>query len=219
MPHCARSWGDVNGSGRAIATKRRAAASVIVAVAAAAIAGTGCSGEDAVISERALPRLVLQPSDLAAEFARFDEGRQVRADAPPGPRADPQRFGRLGGWKARYRRSGSVQTRGALVVESRADVFSSTDGARDDFAALRDELAATSAAATAVSDPDLGDEAAATTFVQGTSPSVRFFRIAWREENVVASVFANGFEGRFRLADALELARKQQIRVAAAADR
>jgi hypothetical protein len=41
--------------------------------------------------------------------------------------------------------------------------------------------------------------------------------VAWRSDNVLGRVTANGFEGRLREADALDLARKQQARIAAAA--
>jgi len=176
----------------------------------------GCSGDDngdekATISERELSKLVLQPGDLPRVFTRFDEGRQLTADQPGGARSDPARFGREEGWKSRYRRQGSPATRGPLVIESRADLFQSGDGARDELAAVGDGLEE-------LDKPSLGDDARALTLQQGAGRGgVRYYLIAWREENVAASVFVNGFEGKMTLADALALARKQQQRIATAA--
>ena len=42
-------------------------------------------------------------------------------------------FGRIEGWKARYRRPGSQTTRRPLVIESRADLFESADGAAEEL--------------------------------------------------------------------------------------
>jgi hypothetical protein len=38
--------------------------------------------------------------------------------------------------------------------------------------------------------------------------------VHWREDNVTASLALNGVEGRFPFSDALELARKQEERIA-----
>ena len=174
-----------------------------------ACAVTACAhAEEAAIASGDLPRVVLQPDDLPRAFTRFDEGRQIGADAPPG--ATPDRFGRSGGWKARYRRSGSTETRGPLVVESRADLFASADGAAKDLEAMRARLRG----GRAVAQPHLGDDAVASMLRQG---GVVFFTIGWRYENVTASVSVNGFAGRLSLADAVALARKQQQRIEAAA--
>src|SRR5689334_17400820 len=91
-------------------------------VAVLALAACG-GGADKPVKPSQLPKLVLQPHDLSGPFTAFDVGRQVRLDQVPGPRGNPARFGREGGWKARYNRPGSPTTRGPLVVESRADVF------------------------------------------------------------------------------------------------
>ena len=144
----------------------------------------------------------------------------MRADSPPGSRADPTRFGREGGWKARYKRSGSPRTRGALVVESRLDLFESDGGAQDDLDAYESQFEASIQGAVAgrlLRVSGLGDRALAITFRQGTPPfATRFFTIAWREANVTASVSVNGFDGKVSKQDALALARKQQRRIARA---
>jgi hypothetical protein len=181
-----------------------------------ALAAAGCSfgGDDASVSRQALPRLVLQQSDLPHVFFRFDEGRQGLTDSPGGQRADATRFGREDGWKARYRRSGTERTKGPLVIESRADLFSSADGAKDDLDAAREDLAEDQLDWQPIDEPGLGDESFAATLVQG---GVRFYQVVWRDANVTASLSANGFEPRLTLGEVLALAREQQDRIAAAA--
>jgi hypothetical protein len=177
------------------------------------LACVACMGGDGAVYERAeLERMVIQPGDLPKVWSRFDAGRQVLADQPTGERSDPSRFGRVEGWKARYRRPGSPRTKGALVIESRADVFDGEDGARQDFEAYRDEL---TASGTSVEDePGLGDDAIVSTLVQG---DVRFYLVLWRDANAVASVNVNGFARRLSRRDAVDLARKQQRRIESAA--
>ena len=191
----------------------RALAGLVVVVA-------GCAGGDG--DEQAVPAtkmrlVVLQPADLSKAFVRFDEGPVRLADTPPGPRGDPERFGREGGWKARYRRPGSAATKGPLVIESRIDLFDGEDGAESEFDAYREELGAEAGGAGRWLDvPRIGDDALAATSGSGMANSVRVFRLVWRDGNATASIAANGFEGRLRLADVLELVRKQQRRIAAA---
>lgn len=185
----------------------------LLAAAAALTLAAACGGGETVAVGK-LPRLVLQPDDMRG-FTLFDEGRQSRADLGAGERADPGRFGRKGGWKARYRRSGGEGTRGPLVVESRADLFEKTDGAKKELDAYRRQLVPSERP---VQAPELGDEAAAfTTTQESLAGDVRFYTIAWREANVTASVLVEGFDGNISLDDALALARKQERRIRAAA--
>jgi hypothetical protein len=176
----------------------------------------GCSGGDEdAIAESELPRLVLQPSDLSTTWTRFDEGEQITADAPPGRRADPTRFGRRDGWKARYRRPGSRATPGPLVIDSRVDLFADAEGAKRDFEELEAELNASLGRTTRRLDaPEIGDEALAATASQGP---VRYYSIAWRQQNVVAALLVNGFAVSLSFDHALRLARKQERRIEAAA--
>ena len=175
----------------------------------------GCMGGDAAaVDEADLKQLVLQPEDLSRVFIRFDEGRQLRIDQPGGTLADVERFGRRGGWKARYRRPGSASTRGPLVVESKTDVFGDADGAEQELAAEQSRLL--EGLRLDEGAPEVGDESFVATGTQGTGRfEVRSYLVAWRWENATASVLANGFEGRFARAQALELARKQQARIEA----
>jgi hypothetical protein len=176
---------------------------------------SGCTGgEEAAITVAELPSLVLQPEDVSAEFVRFDEGRQTRADLRPGPRRDADRFGRVAGWKARYRTPGSEETEGPLVVVSMVDLFEEEEGARRDLEAHEAEL---ETQGELVEVPKVGEESRAMTILQESQlADVRFYAIVWRRENVTASVLVQGFEGKIELADALGLARKQDGRIARA---
>jgi len=201
-------------AGRASAARVRPAA-VLLALAALV---AGCAGGDEErIDKSDVPNLVLQEADLPRVWIVFDVGRQARADAPPGERSDPRRFGREDGWKARYRRPGSLATVGPLVIESRADLFGSVSGARDDLDALENGLAEALPGATIIDRPKLGEEALAAMLLQGAGErSVRFYLVAWREANATASIFVNGFARTTTLEQALALARKQQTRLARA---
>lgn len=191
-----------------------AAASLVALLAGCAPLG---DDERPAIPASALSRLVLQPADLPRDFKRFDEGAVAIADTPPGPRSDPQRFGRKGGWKARFRRLGSARTRGPLVVESRADLFDESGGAEEEFAVHRSELEQLHGH---LGDVDgLGDEAALAGEDVGNPASVAVYTVVWRHGNVAASVTANGFSGKMTAADVVRLARAQQRRIAAVRER
>jgi hypothetical protein len=187
----------------------------LVAFVLIALAGCSVGGDDRTIAVRALPKLVLQPADLPRAFLRFDQGRQILVDSPGGRRKDPARFGRQDGWKARYRRAASQQTAGPVVIESRADVFESSDGAKEDLDAARADLDDSELDWRPIDEPGLGDESFAATHVEaGLGKGVRYYQVYWRDANVTASLSLNGFEGRFPLSDALALARKQEKRIA-----
>ncbi|MBA3383076.1 MAG: hypothetical protein H0T20_00285 [Actinobacteria bacterium] len=170
----------------------------------------GCGGGGDSLDASDLRDLVLQPADLP-EFQRFDEGRQLLADARPGARSDPGRFGRDGGWKARYRRADRVRG-GPQVVESRADLFDDDDGARRELGAARREHDDTEGA-TPLAGLTLGDESAAYVLVEPGIEPVVTYRIEWRDGRVTASITVNGFEGQLTRDDALELARTQDARI------
>jgi hypothetical protein len=185
------------------------------------LAGCSLTGDDggASIGVAELEKLVLQPEDLPRSFVRFDEGRQIAADLPEGARSDPARFGRLDGWKARYRRAGTLQTTGPLVIESKADLFDSGEGAEDDFEAARADTDESEPEWQPIGEPGLGDESFAATLLQGTETSgVRFYQVVWREDNAVASLNVNGFARGLALEDALELARAQEKRIETVAE-
>jgi hypothetical protein len=182
---------------------------LLVAIAA----GCARGGEEQLLQQSQLPQLVLKPADLDKEWTQFDEGRQLRADALPGARSDPNRFERQGGWKARFRRPGSPATVGPLVVESRADLFAAVSGAEEDFDAAVDALEQGAAPSRPVETLDLGDEARLFATGGGEPGALTTVTIAWREQNVVAVMTANGFSGKLVPAQVVALARKQQQRL------
>jgi len=189
------------------------------------LAGCVVGNDEKQIDRGALSTLVLVPADLSDVWVPFNSGRQVSADAPAGTHSNPERFGRLDGWIARFRRPGSQQTTGPLVIESRADLFESASGARDELSTARSELGTAiggRAAAKPLADPAIGDEAFAATILQksggGGIADVRFYLISWRHDNVVASIFVNGFERKLTFPQALDLARAQERRIARAAE-
>lgn len=183
---------------------------VVIILAAAAV--IGCDAVERRIGEDQLPGLVLQTADLPS-FSQFALGRQVTADAHAGPRKDPARFGRLGGWIARYRPADGAVRNGPLVVESRADLFPSTSAAKQDLDAYDAELEATIAGAGGkkLGSVAVGDEGRAFTFGSGSD---FFYVVVWRTANSTASVLVEG--SAVTLDDALSLARKQSDRLSAA---
>jgi hypothetical protein len=179
----------------------------LVLVLSLVLAGCSLTGDDASsVSQDDLGQLVVQPEDLPSAFVRFDEGRQSLAESG----GNPTRFGRVDGWKARYRRDGTTATRGPLVVASLVDLFESSGGASDHLEALRAERTSAEAGWKPVEGADLGDESVALTVEQG---GVRSYVVAWRDGEVTVSVDVNGFDGKLTLADALALAEKQARRI------
>jgi hypothetical protein len=184
---------------------------------AAVLALGGCGDSQPTIQKKSLSRLVLSDQDLGRPFTKFYGGRQAQLDNQGTNRTDPERFGREAGWVARFNRAGSSSTRGPLVVESRADLFRGSSGAKKDLALYRALLVQGPGSQThAVKLPQLGDDAIGVTWVQSSTKPLRFFRIAWRDANATASVTLDGFDGKVRVQDAIALARKQQRRLAAA---
>jgi hypothetical protein len=181
----------------------------------ALLAGCSLGEESASIERSELGRLVLQPGDLPRTFVRIDDGRQNTADSPGGRRADPSRFDRIEGWRARYHRPGTAQTAGPVVIESRADLFESADGAEEDLEAARADLGENEPEWKPIDEPGLGDESFAATSVGG---GVRYFLVLWRQSNATATLNVNGFDRKLALAEVLELARRQEDRLSRAAD-
>lgn len=192
---------------------------VLVLTVTLALLAAGCFGGDggSPVSASKGESLVLSKDDVGEEFTQFDQGPQRRSDFSP-PRDDPNRFGREGGWKSRFSRSGTRDTDGPLVVSSLADLFGSERGARDDFELYETALAAfADAGGREIAVSDLGDEAAAVTYRQGLAPNTTdYYVIAWREGSVTASINANGFKLTPR--QALQLAQAQQDRIRSAAE-
>ena len=114
----------------------------LLAIAVALLAA-GCMGDDGgggdggSVSASEGESLVLQQEDVGSEFTQFDRGEQRRADLSP-PRDDPNRLDREGGWKARFSRTGSPETQGALVISSLADLVRIGRQRRRGLRALQD---------------------------------------------------------------------------------
>src|SRR5256714_4835913 len=180
-------------------------------ILAALVAGS-CAAPEQRIPADQLSSLVLQPADLPG-FSQFGLGAQLSADAHAGPRKDPTRFGRTGGWIARYRPADAAIRTGPLVVESRADLFPSMSSAKQDFDAYNAEYEATIASSSGkkLGSISVGDEARAFTFGGGAD---FFYVVTWRTANSTASVLVEG--SAVTLDDAMALARKQSARLTAA---
>jgi hypothetical protein len=177
------------------------------------VAGCSLGGDEggASIERAQLEALVLKAEDLPRSFIQFDQGRQGIAERPIGERSDPARFGRIDGWKARYRRAGTSRTKGPLVIASLADLFESAEGAKDELEAIKES------GFESRETPDVGDETRAWESLQGGAGGVRYYLIAWREDNATASLLASGFDGRVTFGEVLALARKQAARMSRAA--
>jgi hypothetical protein len=194
----------------------------VLSLLAFVAAGCAVGGGEETIAADSARRLVLQQADVPGVFERFDFGRIAQADLPAGARADPRRYGRQQGWKARYRRAGTAETNGPLVIESLVDVFGAAGGAEDELAAIRAELESPAepvvTPVTRLDDPQLGDEALAWSALVPAQPrDTVFFTVAWRYRNAVASVSVNGFDGGLELETALDLARAQHAHLERAA--
>jgi hypothetical protein len=180
------------------------------------LALAGCGSGPAPIKTARLPMLILQQGDVPHGFAEFAHGPQVRSDLHPGPREDPERFGRLGGWISRFRRAAvvTVHVGGPLVIESRADVFPSTGAAKKDLNAYQAEYEAQPAELRTepLAPPPVGDDARAFRFGSGLD---RFVLVAWRKANATASILVEG--SSITPADAARLARRQEAHLQAAA--
>jgi hypothetical protein len=188
---------------------------VLLLAMAAVICGVSACGGAATIPVQRLSSLVLTEHDLPRPFSSFFVGRQSSLDATSDVRSDPARFGRKDGWIARFRRSGSANTSGALVVVSRADLFGDSGGAKEDLKAYAYEFAREPGAGQReLTPPPIGDQAIAETYIQPGTKPVRFVVVAWRYRNVSASVSAEGFD--VRPGDVFRLARLQQRRIARA---
>jgi hypothetical protein len=185
-----------------------------VALGIAIVLIVAACGGSSKVSSKDLGKLVLQQADVGAPFASFGDGPQITLDNAGTPRADPARYGREGGWIARFHRSATKTTKGPLVIESRVDVFKSDGGAKSDLDDYRTMLVhQPGASPRSLTPPAVGDEAVETTFAQAGALPVRFFRIAWRYRNATASITVQGWGGRVTRADAERLAREQQARL------
>jgi hypothetical protein len=102
----------------------------------------------------------------------------------------------------------------ALSIESTVHVLESRDAAEERLEADRDAVDR-KPDWQPIDEPGLGDESFAATVRQA---GLRRYEVFWREHNAAASLKVEEFEGKMALADVLALARKQERRIADAAD-
>ena len=147
-------------------------------------------------------------------FTAFENGTQVRLDNEGTNRTDPARFGREGGWIVRLRPTDSAARKGPLLVESRADLFKASDGAKSDFAAYITQLSANNGGdQKTFGVAGLAQDSRGITFTQPGGKTLRFYRIAWRDRNATASILVEGFDGDITQAQAIDLAKKQETHI------
>jgi len=167
-----------------------------------------CDGGSTIAASK-LSQLVLREQDMPG-FTSFSSGPQVRLDNQGTVRADASRFGREGGWIIRLHPAESTRTTGPLVVESRADLFKTLEGAKSDMGAYRAVFSQLSGEHKQIAVSGLGQDAVGVTFTQPGSRPLRFFRLAWRYQNATASITVEGFDGQVNQEDAMALAHKQE---------
>jgi hypothetical protein len=156
----------------------------------ALLAGCAFGGEKERIDEARADELVLQHQDVDPGF------RQMWSR-------------NLGGRpvsEVQYRRD-------ALTIRSAAHVLSSEDAADEGLDTAREALRR-KPAWQPIDEPGLGDESFAATVLQ---EGVRHYEVVWRESNAAASLTVTAFDDALPLADVLELARRQQLRLERAA--
>jgi hypothetical protein len=176
--------------------------------------GAGCGSHTAApLSDRQLSRLVLQPSELPG-LERFANAREVSSEQSPVLGGDPARFGRQGGWVARYRVSGAAN--GPLLIASTVEMLDGGGGAGKFFGELRkrDQRVEGATGLTSVDLPRVGDESYAYATPHARPGTIRTVAVTWRDGRFVATAFANGFAERMSVRDVLALARRQDRRLA-----
>jgi hypothetical protein len=167
------------------------------------------SGSEKQVQASEAKGLVLQRGDLPSGYTEIGSGAQNPFTANS---VDPKRYGRTGGWYADYRRPSDVTT-GALIVQSAVDVFGDAEGAEREFDADRKRLEAL-----AVPAPRLGDETVAAKVRGAGKIAALVYTVAWRRGNVESALVVTGLSGTLRRDEVMELARRADLRVAAAAD-
>jgi hypothetical protein len=163
----------------------------LVACTLIALAGCGVGNDEKSIDEARIDELLLQPADVGTGF----RSTHVR------------NLDRRAASEVRYRRA-----REPLSIESAVRVFGSSEAAEKRLDAEREEFEE-KPGWRPIGEPGLGDESFAATLVEG---GVRSYTVYWRHANATASLDAIAPEDELPFADVLELARKQQRRIAEA---
>jgi hypothetical protein len=168
-----------------------------------------------------LETIALQVGDLSGigeTFVEFDFGPTQLVDALPAPQGPTDRFGRLGGWKARYRQSPEVTT-GVLVVDSRVDVFPDAEAAVADLDAYSERYSDQAGEpGAAMSHPAVGDAATMLAIVPADETHVRSAMLAWRSGPFTGQVVTSGLGDVDVSAAAVTLATAVAQRMSSAVD-
>lgn len=178
--------------------------------------GAGCGSHAAApLPDRQLAKLVLQPSDVP-NLERFANTREVSSEQSPALGGDPERFGRQGGWVARYRGSGAAN--GPLLLASTVEMFDAADGAGKFFGEqrTRDKRVEAATGLTSVDIPRVGDESYAYATPHARPGTIRTVLVTWRDGRFVATALANGFAERMPVGVVPALVRRQDRRLAEA---
>jgi hypothetical protein len=166
---------------------RRAAVFLVVF-----LAGCGLGGDERTIDGGRVDELVLHSADVGPGFGRASV--EHLSDHPVA--------------EVRFRPARATDAVDPLMIVSRAEVFPSTEAAKRDLDGSRSALDR-ERGWQPISEPGVGDESFAATAVDAEP---RRFRVFWRADNATADLRVDGFD--VSLADVLELARKQQRRIA-----
>ena len=165
----------------------------LVALGLVVLAGCDFGGGAKTIDEARVDELVLQRDDVAPDLSSVY--MRSLASRPVS--------------RVRFSRTGTARS-----IESSVHVVESRDAAEERLDAERDALDR-KPDWLPIDEPGLGDESFAATVRQA---GLRRYEVFWREHNAAASLKVEDFEGRMALADVLALARKQEQRIADAAD-
>ncbi len=191
-------------------------AAAAIGLVACALVLVACGGRAAKpLSDDQLQSLVLQPSDLPSQLARFSFEREIRSEQDAVLGGDPTRFGRQGGWVARYRRRGNPRAQGPLTVVSTVEMFGRSASASRYLGAQeeREKTSAPTAGLKKVSVPSIGAESHALASARAPRGSVRYVVVTWRDGRFVGSVAASGYAELMSVLDVVALARSQEKRV------
>jgi hypothetical protein len=170
-----------------------------------------------VIPLTKLRSLVLQQQDVGRGFIQYEFRPQDPFDYRAGPLDTASGTGREAGWVTRYRQPPTSRARGPLLIVSVADVFRTEEGAERGLNAYRNDFRGRTgeSSASLIRVPKIGEDQVGLTLRQGAGLTpIRYYRIAWRDRNVVAFISVSGKEGNLTLPEAARLARLQQRRIA-----
>lgn len=199
------------------------AARLVVVLLVVALAPLEAAAATAAVREPS--RMVVQLADLPTGFTATTRRERPNATVAKetGVKLETLRaWGRVDGFEAAYDRpvDPSAPPRGAAMVSSAVSVYRGASGLRKAFAASVKRIgdAGKPRHVPKTLPGKVGDEARLweTRFSQDGIPIV-LYTVVWRSDRALAHVAVAGVAGRLTAADALAIARKQDVRLRAAA--